>query len=351
MKTIGLITSPLSTGHSPRGIGVYTQNLLTHLQTLAPKSDLNIVELSSPEIPADSSVDLIHYPFFDLFYSTLPFSRQRPTFVTIHDVAPLIYPRHYPPGIRGSIALFRQRLALKTVTRVITDSYASVTDLHRFLHLPHSKIKLIYLAAPDSFIPISDRSELHRISQKYHLPSKFILYVGDINYNKNLPLLIKTALKLGYPLVIVGKNPAQIDQLDLRHPELAHLQTIIPDLTSPLVIRLGFIPEPDVIVLYSLATVYCQPSLYEGFGFPVLEAMTCGCPVVCSSAGSLPEVAGSAAIYFDPHNQHDLEQAITSVYNHPPQRQKLIKAGKIQAAKFSWTKTATETIIAYQEVL
>ncbi len=331
MRKIGLVTTTLTSGHSVRGIGFYTQRLLVALKQIAHKYDMEIIE-------GTEDVDLIHYPFFDLFTRSMPLLDTRKTVVTIHDVVPLEFPDHYPVGIRGNLNFQFQKFALSRADRVITDSYFSVKSIHKYLRVPHEKIKMVYLAADSIFKPIKRSSQLNKIKKKFQLPDKYILYVGDIGWNKNIPTLVRAAQEIKMPLVIAGKHAISIESLDLNHPELRHLKGMSLDN----VLRLGFVSEEDLVYLYNLATVYCQPSFAEGFGLPVLEALACGCPVVSSNAHSLPEVGGEAVVYFDPHDTNSLINALTGP---------LLKHGAEQAGLFSWENTAMNTIMVYQEVL
>lgn len=326
MKTVNFITSPLASGHAIRGVGFYTKRLLAQLKVLAPKFDIKIIEDSK------EACDLIHYPFFDLYQHSLPIFRDIKTIVTIHDVIPLEFPNHYPPGFKGKLNLFLQKLAINSVDTVLTDSYASVQAIQKYLLVPHDKIKLVYLAADAKFRP-------KKVIKKYNLPGKFILYVGDINWNKNIPNLIKACEQINYPLVIVGKQAAEIEKMDLNHPQLQHLKNL--DFKN--VTRLGFVSDDDLVDIYNLATVYCQASYAEGFGLPVLEAMACGIQVAISNTHSLPEIAGNAAEYFDPHDisgmAKALEKAISNKFD-------VVS----QAKRFSWEKTAKETLMVYKSI-
>lgn len=330
MKRVYLVTSPLINGHAVRGVGFYTKRLLAHLELQG--SHFNIELVDNP-----NKADLIHYPFFDLFDQSLPILKLKKTVVTVHDVIPLEFSSHYPLGISSQINLHLQKLALSQVDRVITDSYASVQGIHKYLGVSHEKIKLVYLAADEIFKPIEQKSVLEKVKQKYQLPDKFVLYVGDVGWNKNLSGLIKAAGIVGWPLVLVGKNALEIDKLDLSHPELQHLQGLFTDK----ILRLGYVSDIDLVSIYNLAYVYCQPSFAEGFGLPVLEALACDCPVACSNSHSLPEIGGSAVAYFDPHKTEDIVVAL---------KKAKARNNLMQAAKFSWEKTASETIMVYQEV-
>lgn len=326
MTKVGFITKSISDGNALRGVGFYTKRLLEQLKVQAPKFDIKIVE------DAKANCDLTHYPFFDLFSHTLPIIRSTKTIVTIHDVIPLEFPNHYPLGIKGSINLAFQKLALSHVDMIITDSKASVKSIHKYLKISDSKIKSIYLAADKKF-----RSK--KVTQKYNLPDKFVLYVGDVNWNKNIPNLIKACEQINYPLVIVGKQATEIEKIDLNHRELQHLKKL--DFKN--VIRLGFVPDEELVDIYNLANVYCQASFAEGFGLPVLEAMACGTQVAVSKTHSLPEIAGNAAEYFDPHDISGMAKALEKATSN--------KFDVVsQAKKFSWEKTAKETLMVYKSI-
>ncbi len=265
---------------------------------------------------------------------------------------PWSFRTHFPPGVKGRINLIRQKISLLNVNRVITDSYASVKGIRRHLRVPHAKIKLVYLAPASHFRPIQDNRLLAQVKKKYHLPDKFVLYVGDINWNKNLPGLAKACQKLKIPLVIVGKQAMEIDALDTAHPELSHLVSLKPyfqNAKSP-VLRLGFISDEELVAVYNLASVYCQPSFAEGFGLPVLEALACGTPVACSDTHSLPEIAEEAAVYFDPEKTDSITKALNNIITDSRLRSDLIAKGLLQAKKFSWEKTVRDTLDVYREV-
>lgn len=314
MLKIKFISTPLRDGNSTRGVGEYTRRLSSAMKQ----------QSEDPEI--------VHYPYFDLFKHTLPIFRKTKTVVTIHDVIPLEYPEIYKRGIKGWINLCLQGLALQTVDVVITDSYASVKAIHKLLGVPHYKIKLVYLAAGDEFKP-------KKVTKKYGLPKKFVLFIGDVNWNKNIPGLIAACKKINTPLVIIGRQAKEIETLDLNHPELKHLKNL--DLNR--VIRLGYVSDDEKIDILNLASVYCQPSFAEGFGIPVLEAMACGVQVAVSNTHSLPEIAGNAATYFDPHNIEAMAKAIVIAMN---SKYDVIS----QSKKFSWKKTLEETQMVYNRL-
>jgi glycosyltransferase involved in cell wall biosynthesis len=350
MKKIGFVSLPSSSGHSVRGVGFYARRLLSSLQSQSSKYDLEVIPISNSEIQ-NTNCQLVHYPYFDLFTNSLDLSPV-PTVVTVHDVIPLEFPAVYKQGVRSQINFRLQSWALGGVDRIITDSYASVQSIHKLLKVTHEKIKLVYLAADDSFHPVSDTNLLKNIRQKYSLPEKFVLYVGDLNWNKNLNTLVSVCSHRHLPLVLVGKHLLEVEKMDFHHPELSHLSHFTELLsTNHEIYRLGFVPDEDLPAVYNLSTVYCQPSYAEGFGLPVLEAFACGTPVVCSQTHSLPEIGGEAAVYFNPYDESDLDSQLFTVWQNSDLRKSLSKIGIIQASKFSWDQVAENTLLVYRELI
>lgn len=280
---------PLKTGHSVRGIGSYTKNLL---EALAENENIALVENWV-------EAEVVHYPYFDLFFNTLKLL-DKPIVVTIYDVIPLVYPEHYLPGIRGELRFLLQKRKLKNADAVITISETSKKDIARLLDVDHEKIFPIHLAPAKQFKKIAGTTLLRRSVVKYNLPRRFVLYVGDVNYNKNITGLIRAFSLLNLPsfkLVLTGK--AFKDDI----PETREILGLLKELNlEDKVIITGFVPEEDLVSFYNLATLYCQPSFYEGFGLPVLEAMACGTPVVASRTQSLVEIAEDFALFFDPRD-------------------------------------------------
>ena len=328
---IAINTASLSSASQNRGIGFYTSRLIAQLQT---NPSLQLIKFEK-KIPA--GVDLIHYPGFNPFQFSFPLIHSLPFLVTIHDLIPLKFPSRFPPGIKGRLRWLIQRRLVLSAAAIITDSQSSQKDILALTELSPAKVHVIYLAADKIFMPLKPIN-------KYSLPKKFVLYVGDVNYNKNLPLLIQVCLTNNFPLVLVGKQLVT-KEFDRHHPEnqdLLKVQSLI-QANPHQIIPLGFLPTEDLSLLYNLATVYVQPSLAEGFGLPVLEAMACGCPVLIGLADSLSEITGPAAGEFNETNLKLYWQSVAL-------RLKMSQLGLTQAAKFSWEKTAKETIKVYESI-
>ena len=340
-------TSPLDTGHAIRGIGIYTRLLTEHLEE---RNDITVVR-SGTEKANKFKPDLIHYPYFDLFFSTLPLIKKHPTILTIHDVIPLIFPDHYPPGIKGKARFIKQKSALANVKAVITDSESSKEDIQKHLGVDANKIHVVYLAANPE-LEAADEKEIRRVRRNYKLPKNYVLYVGDINYNKNIPQLIKAARYLPQHVKLVCLGKSFIEQ-DIPEWHWIKTQLALSDVEDK-VKFLADVPGgavSDMAGIYSGALCYVQPSLYEGFGLPILEAMRCKTPVVSTQNSSLIEVAGDHAVYVD-KNAESIAKGINEVLAwSKTKRQQKIKAASNWSQNFNWDKTTQETIDVYKKVL
>lgn len=333
--------------HRVRGVGYYLKNLKDSLLNLRT-DDTFVFFRDTASIPHDATI--IHYPYFEPFFITLPIFDRKKIVVTVHDLTPLAFPENFPVGIKGRIKWEIQKLLLRRTSRIITDSIASQKDIARFTGISESKIDVIYLASSTDFRPISNKKELSNVQSRFNLPDTFLLYVGDVTWNKNLPRLIEAVKIVGVPLVLVGKALTQthFDSSNPWNQDLLKVNTLIRD--DPLFIRLGFVSDQDLPYIYNLATVFTMPSLYEGFGLPLLEAMGSGVPVVTSQMGSIPEVVGDAAQIVDPYDVRSIASGIEELLKNPKQRDTLRERGFKQVGKFSWKKTAEETYETYKKV-
>ncbi|GDX61816.1 glycosyl transferase [Candidatus Levyibacteriota bacterium] len=350
---IALNILPLSGGHflkhRVRGTGVYTKNLQESLKTYF--TDNNYLFFNTiNEISKD--IDVIHYPYFEPFFLTLPWRNLSKTVVTVHDLTPLVFPDFFPIGIRGYLKWIIQKNILKKISYIITDSENSKKDIIKYTNISSNKIGVVYLAASEKFKKINLSSEkIKKIIDKYGLPNKFILYVGDVTWNKNLPRLLKASIDAGLPLVMVGN--ALTDEIDLSNPwnkDLSIIRNIIED-NKKSIFPLGFVSVEDLVDLYNLARVFVMPSLYEGFGLPIIEAMSCGCPVIATRGGSIAEIVEDSAYFVDAYSVKSISDGIRKVFDSDIIRENLIKKGLNQVKKFSWQKTAEDTIKAYKIVI
>lgn len=342
---IGIDISNVHVFSQKRGIGFYTKNLFDSLKKFT-QEDVVLIEDNNDN---EKQFDVIHYPFFDLFRHTLPILKRTATVVTIHDVIPLIFPQYYPPGFRGLINLVLQKLSLRNIKAVITDSDSSKKDIIRYLKIHPDKIFPIPLAPAPYFRLIKDKIFLESLRVKYKLPQKFVLYYGDVNWNKNLINLAKACLEADIDLVLAGSG---FEQKDLDYIELQSFKQFLKMFgDNPQVHKLGFVPNGDLVGIINLAKAVLLPSFYEGFGLPILEAQACGTPVITANVSSMPKVAGEGAALVSPKNVDEISQTIVKVTGDRLLRERLIQLGFKNVRNFSWMKTTEETMRVYSQVL
>jgi len=338
---VAIDISPLNSGHNDRGIGVYTNELIGALQTYEKDHEYIVIDKKT-RIPA--TVDVVHYPFFDPFFLTLPLVKFHPTVVTVHDLIPLVFPEHFQVGLRGNIKWQIQKQSLKDVSQIITDSTTSKKDIHRILGRPEQTIHPIFLAPSSMYDHVPTKTAIDAVRKKYGLQKQFLLYVGDVNWNKNIPNLIRASVSFSMPLLMVGKA-----FLDTTLSETKEINNIISTLNrEKYVIRPGFVSSEDLLCLFELATCLIQPSYYEGFGLPVLEAFVSGCPVVVADNSSLSEIAGPG-IRVNAGLSESITKGIQTVLGlSKEKRAVLIEKGRVWVKQFSWKKVAQETVGVYE---
>lgn len=350
---IAIDVSPLEDSellaHRVRGTGFYIENLKKSLLKYYPKNKYTFF-VRGQKLSKD--IDLVHYTYFEPFYLSLPIIKSHKTVVTVHDLTPFVFKKYFPAGIKGKIKWHIQRQALRNTDAIITDSESSKNDIVRYANIGQERIHVIYLAADDAFQRIKNHeSRIMNIRSKYNLPDKFVLYVGDVTWNKNLPRLVNAIKKINVTLVMVGSALVgkEYDKTNPWNQDLLNVLKLTEN--DKRFIRIGFVPSEDLAAIYNLATVFAMPSLYEGFGLPVLEAMSCGCSVVTTREGSIPEVAGDAAYYVDVHDINDIANGIGEVFFNQKLQRELSAKGLKQARKFSWEKTARQTVEVYEQAL
>jgi len=266
--------------------------------------------------------------------------------VTIHDVSFLHFPQCF-----GRFERLRQRilipLNIKKADKILTDSNYSQEDITKNYNVG-KKIEVIYNGVAPNFRPLENLENKKELINKYCISEKFILFVGRIDARKNVPSLIKSFLKLKeekkihHQLVIVGKEDFLPEQVKKEMKTMKYRKDII----FP-----GRLPEDYLPIFYNLADVFVYPTLYEGFGLPVLEAMACGCPVISSKVSSIPEIVGDSGLLVDPLNVEELSCAIYRVIYNSDLKKELKDKGLKQAKKFNWYKTAIQTLNVYKKIL
>ena len=277
----------------------------------------------------------------------LPYVRAKSVF-TLHDLIFEIFPEHHKLYNHLFLKLMMRRF-LKAADHIICVSEHTKRDAERLYGIDPAKITVIYEAADPKYQPATpaDRSRHATVRQKYNLPERYILHVSTIEPRKNLGRLLEAfgALKGEFPdlkLVLVGKKGW------LYEPFFEQLQAggLEQEVIFP-----GYVAEEDLPLFYQMATVFCFPSVYEGFGLPPLEALSSGCAVVCSNASSLPEVMGEAGLLVTPTDTRAITEALRRVLSDDALRRDLQERGPIQASKFSWATAAEQTLEVYQHLL
>lgn len=304
-------------------------------------------QFSGPCAASKMGVDVFHIPYY-----APPLMTRSPTIITIADVIQLCSPL-YRDSVPAQRKLYLDLIAraARKASLIITLSQHARQEIVDALKIPPERIRVIYPAVGDELTPIRDPEALANARHRYGLRERYILYLGGLDRRKNVIQVVRAfaALyrQLGDPqlqLFIAGDPDRQRGSLypDPR-PVAAEL-----GITDQVVYR--FVEEEDKAKIYSGSSLFVFPSLYEGFGLPPLEAMSCGVPVICSNCTSLPEVTGDAAISLDPHDTQGWVEAMHGILTNDTLEADLRARSLQQATRFSWNKTAIETIAAYEEV-
>ncbi len=287
-------------------------------------------------------------------YYLMPYRPGVPTVLTFYDIIPIAYPEYV--ALRARL-LFRllTRLACHAADHIVSISDAASHDLMHHFGVPASKITTTPLAPDPRFQP-QPPAEIERIRQKYNLPEHFFLYFGINKPHKNLVSLVESfdkvtrwqgdKVKSADELTLSPCHLVIAGAWDERYPEAKQRAAALGDAVR----FLGRIEDADLPGLYAAATAFIFPSKYEGFGLPVLEAMACGTPVACSNNSSLPEVAGDAALLFNPQNISEISQTMEQLSTNVALRQQLSQRGLAQAQRFTWRRTAEATLDVYRNL-
>lgn len=287
--------------------------------------------------------DVVHATEFLSFDNGLKI----PQVLTVHDLTMIKFPTH-----RGKEAIRHGKILKKAclnANQIISVSHSTKKDLIDLFDINPDKISVIHLGANKNFRRLQNQNESKKALLKYKINFPFILFLGTVEPRKNIKNLLLAFEKFSENsqfkdarLIIIGKKGWNSEEIFTTHDSLKFKNKVL---------FLDFVPNEDIIHFYNQAILFCFPSLYEGFGFPILEAMACGCPVLTSNISSLPEVGGNAAYYINPQNIKEIADAMQKILVDNIMRENMVKLGIEQAKKFSWERCAEETHKVYEEAL
>ena len=351
------------------GVGYYTEHLLQHLAREVESTGDEIVVLSNKPIDTERplpphvrvhdghrfpirigwmqmraarALDAVQPDVAHFTNGMIPLGSPVSTIVTIHDMSLRLYPQCHP---LRRLLLNRplMQVAIRQAQSIVTVSDSARGDLLRLHGVAADRVSVVHEAASPSFHPITDRAVLEGVRARYQLPRQFVLYVGTIEPRKNLSRLVEAfaqARARGIPHHLVCVGPYGWSSRDLagRVERLA---------LSESVHFTGYAKFEDLPAIYNLADFFVFPSLYEGFGLPVVEAMASGLPVITSSTSSLVEIAGDGAATIDPTNTEALADAIVRLATDDELRREVGRRGLQRSRMFSWTQTAKEMLAVY----
>jgi len=277
----------------------------------------------------------------------LPLVHPRSSVVTVHDLGYLYYPGAHR-FLDGLYLNLSTRYNARAASRVIAISQATKDDLVQQCGIEPDKITVVYFGYDETMQPVEDEATIEKVKARYGIRGDYVLHVGTLQPRKNLGRLleayamVRKQAKRGEPpcLVMAGRKGWLCDQI---------FQHIVRLGLESEVILPGYVPRDDLPALLSGARLFVFPSLYEGFGLPVLEAMACGTPVLCSNVSSLPEVAGDAALLVDPLDVKSMAEAMNRLLQDEGLRSQLVERGYRQVRQFSWERCARETLAVLED--
>ena len=351
-------------GLTKGGTSVYFRNLIENLKIIEPENEYNLYSTNFigkknflikkvetlyreflwrdnilPRMASNNKSDIIHFPNQ---ISTL--KSKIPTVVSIHDIYILKNPDAFP-FVQVKRAQYMLPRVLRTATKIMALSHFTKNEILNYINIDEKKIKVVYPGASKLFKPVKDKDRLKQITHKYKLPEKFILYVGAIEPRKNVDKLIGAfdivRKSVDISLVIVsfgGWKNKNVYNTVKNSPNFKHIHLV------------GYVSDEDLPVIYGLANMFVYPSMYEGFGLPLLEAMSCGCPVIGTQNTVADEVLGNSGILTE---SLDIDQLASAIFylSKENNRLKYKNLGLQRSSKFTWKKCAKETLELYQTVV
>jgi len=289
--------------------------------------------------------ELLHSPHY-----VRPLLCTIPSVVTIHDCIHLLFPQYLPNRMAWRYARYMMGSAIRHSAVVFTVSEASRADILRFFPWADpAKVHVVPNAIDTELLESPSEEEMARVRERYQIHGRFVLFAGNVKPHKNLERLIRAFALVreqggheDLQLLLIGDDVSKYGALR-RAVESTGLRQDVR--------FFGFVPPRTLAALYRMASVFAFPSLYEGFGLPPLEAMSCGTPVVTSRMSSLPEVVGEAALLVDPYRVEDIAAGIAAVLDEDDLREQLIEKGRARARAFSWERSVRAIHAGYLKAL
>ncbi|MEI6682014.1 MAG: glycosyltransferase family 1 protein [Bacteroidota bacterium] len=288
--------------------------------------------------------------------NTAPVKTSIPLVVTLHDI--IYMESSYLKIMQGSGSAYQKfgnayrRMVIPEIVKkskkIITVSHFEKNRIGDFFGIRgDERLTAVYNGVSDHFKPVTDKSELSRVKEKYHLPDRYFFFLGNTDPKKNT----KGTLKAYSDFVKQTGSDIMLVMLDYDRAELDKILNEIGDNTLiKRIILTGYVVNTDLPAIYGQSEVFLYPSLRESFGIPMLEAMACGVPVITSNTSSMPEVAGEAALIIDPYKPEEITGALIKLTGNQEYKDELIRKGFIQAAKFSWKSMAENVLQIYREI-
>jgi glycosyltransferase involved in cell wall biosynthesis len=365
----------LRTLEEKQGIGIYARNLMSSILNIDKENFYYFIYVSEQQVGSfgahknlkeivipcknkllwdQAQVPLYARKHIDIIFNTkfsVPLLTTSKTMMVFHGSEWFVYPEFY-----SKLDILYNRLFLplycKKASAISSVSKVAADDMVKFIGFDPQKVFVVHSAIDPRFKPFADKARLSFIKEKYNLPERYILFVGNLYPGKNFRNIVKAFRhikdEIGFPIKLVSVGSLRWKyEKDFREIDVLELKDDIH--------FTGWIEQEDLPALYLMADLFLFPSLYEGFGIPIIEAMACGCPVVTANTGACPEVAGYAAKLVDPKDVNDIADGVISILTNNILRKKMIERGLIEAKRFSWDKAARETlkmlqIVYYEEV-
>jgi len=349
------------------GIGSYASNLVENIRKIKPEWEYHLFH---PKNEIRKTIrkafwDQVEFPYkvykrnrdFNLIHTLgysapiiRPGGKRLPSIFSLHDMYPASMLRKVMSSGTYLYLKHLKGLSAYSADIIITLSESSKRDILDQIKIPEERVRVVYIAANDRFSKVTDNHILEIVKKKYKIRLPFILFLGTIELHKNLIRLVEAFSLLknessefsAYSLVLCGKCGNATDKILEKCQELKIAESVI---------MTGYMDHQDLPSVYSMADLFVLPSLCEGFGIPLLEAMKCETPVACSDNSSIPEVCGDAAVYFNCYDTENIAEAMHIVLKNGILRDSLRQKGLLRTSMFSWEKTAKETIAIYNELL